>query len=57
VFHEVGMPGKFVVFAMFEDKDSAIGQQLMIENKVGDSRQFLQCVWRIGKDKVELLMA
>lgn len=46
-----------VVLAVFEDKDAAVGQKAFIKDKLGYLGQFLQRVWRVGKDEVELLAA
>ena len=44
-----------MVFAVFEDKDAIRLQQVFLEDERRDGRQFLQCIGRVGKDKVELL--
>ena len=49
------MVGEIVVFAVFKDEDAAVFQQLPADDEVGNLGQFLQCVWRVGKDEVILL--
>lgn len=46
-----------MVFAMFEDEDAFWFEESFLKDQVRDGRQFLQGVWRIGKDKVKLLLA
>ena len=41
---------------MLKDKDAILLQQVFLENQVGNLGQFFQSVWRVGKDKVELLL-
>ena len=40
-----------------EDKDASFVKIVAIQNEVWNLRQLLQSVWRIGKDKVKLLLA
>ena len=42
--------------AMLQDQQSLLTQQTMVEDDVGNVREVLQLVGRIGKDDVELLM-
>ena len=46
-----------MVFAVLKDEDAVVLQQLTFEDKVGEGRQFFQCVRRVCKDEVELLLA
>ena len=57
VLNEPGMGGEVVVLAVLEDEDAFGGEEFLLEDKVGYLRQFLQCVWRVGKDEVKLLPA
>lgn len=41
--------------AVLKDKDTIVGQQSMLEDKGRNCGEFLQGVWRIGKDKIKLL--
>ena len=51
------MGGEVVVFAVLEDKKTAGPEQPVTEQQVGNQRQLLQRVGRVGKDEVELLPA
>ena len=51
------MVGEVVVLAVFEDEDASLVEQVAFEDEPGDLGQFLECIRRIGKDEVELLMA
>lgn len=51
------MLGEIIVFAMLKDKDAVVLQQVLLENQIGNLRQFFQSVWRVCKDKVKLLSA
>ena len=55
VFQEVGVLGEIVVLAVFEDEDAVGFEQSALDNEIGKGRNFLQGVWWIGKDEVELL--
>ena len=57
MLHEVGMLREVVVLAVLEDEDAVLLQESLFENKVGNGGQFLQGVWRVGKDEVELQFA
>ena len=46
-----------VVLAVLEDKQATRRQHVLGKYKLGDGGQIGQSVWRIGKDKVELLLA
>ena len=48
---------KIVLLTMLEHQDTAILQQVLLENQSRDGGQFLECVRGIGKNKVELLFA
>ena len=39
---------------MLKHQQSAFFQHTLVKNHFRDFGQFLQCVWRIGKNKVEL---
>lgn len=51
------MLGEIIVFAMLKDEDASFVEIVAIQNEVWNLRQLLQSVWRIGKDKVKLLLA
>lgn len=53
----MGMLGEIIVFAMLKDKDTVVLQQVLLENQIGNLRQFFQGIWRVCKDKVKLLSA
>ena len=55
VVNDVGMVFERMVFAMFKDEDAFGLQQLPIEDEVGQRREFLQRIGRVGKDDVKLL--
>lgn len=57
VLNEAGVLGEVVVFAMLKDEDSVLGKDILLEDEVGDGGKFTKCVWRVGKDEVELLLA
>lgn len=57
VLHEVGMLGEVVVLAVLKHKDAVGLQKTLLHDKVGNLRQLLQGVGRVGKDKVILLPA
>lgn len=57
VLYEAGVLGEVVVFAMLKDEDSVLGKEVLLEDEVGDGGKFTQCVWRVGKNEVELLLA
>ena len=42
---------------MLKDEDASFVEIVAIQNEVWNLRQLLQSVWRIGKDKVKLLLA
>ena len=46
-----------MILAMLEDKDALWLQQSFLEDEAWDRGELFQCVWWIGKDKVELLFA
>ena len=51
------MIGEIVVLAMFENEDAFFVEKIAIEYEVWNLGELLQCVWRIGKDEIELLLA
>lgn len=57
MLYEMRVIGEIMVFAVFKDKDAILLQQILLKDNIWDSRQILQGIRRIGKDKVELLMA
>ena len=57
VLYEARVLGEVVVFAMLKDEDSVLGKEILLEDEVGDGGKFTKCVWRVGKDEVELLLA
>ena len=46
-----------MVFAVLKDKETFFLEQILLKDQVGNRRQFLQGVWRVGEDKIELLFA
>lgn len=54
---EMRMGGEVVILAMLEDEDAIRGEDALVEDKVGDLRQLLESIGRIGKDEVKLLSA
>ena len=46
-----------MVLAMLHDKQTSLTQQITLKNHIGQLRYFLQDIWRIGKDKIELFPA
>ena len=57
MLNEPGMGGEVVLLAVLEDEDAFGSEDFLLENEVGNLRQFLQCVGRVGKDEVKLLTA
>ena len=57
MFLEMFVRAEVVVLAVLEDEDTILGQQLVLEDEVGNLRKFLQCIRWVGKDQIELLMA
>lgn len=57
VIQEPGVVGEVVVLAMLENEDAVLVQEISAQDQVGNLRQFLQSVRRVGKDEVELLVA
>ena len=57
LFHEAGMIGEIVVLAMLQYQEAIFAQEVSFQNHVGQFGYFLQDVWGIGKDKVELFSA
>lgn len=57
MFQKSWMLGEIIVFAMLKDEDASFVEIVAIQNEVWNLRQLLQSVWRIGKDKVKLLLA
>jgi hypothetical protein len=53
VLNEVRMFGEGVIFAMFENENSAFAQTIFCKNAVGNSGDFWHLVRRIGKNQVE----
>ena len=51
------MVGEIVVLAMLENEDALFVEKVAIEYEVWNLGELLQCVWRIGKDEIELLFA
>ena len=56
MLHKMGVGGEIVFLAVLKDKDAIVGQQPMLEDKGRDRGEFLQGVWRVGKDKIKLLL-
>ena len=54
---ETGMSREVILLSMLENEDSSLLKQILRKHKVGNLGQTFQRVWRIGKDKVELLSA
>ena len=57
MLHESGMSGEIIILAMFEDENAFGSKDVLLEDEVGNLRKFLECVGRVGKDKVKLLAA
>ena len=57
MLQESWMVGKIVVLAMFENEDALFVEKIAIQYEVWNLGELLQCVWRIGKDEIELLLA
>lgn len=57
LFHEAGMIGEIVVLAMLQYQEAIFAQEVSFQNHVGQFGYFLQDVWGVGKDKVELFSA
>ncbi len=57
MLQESWMVGEIVVLAMFENEDALFVEKIAIEYEVWNLGELLQCVWRIGKDEIELLLA
>ena len=57
MLQESWMVGEIVVLAMLENEDALFVEKIAIEYEVWDLGELLQCVWRIGKDEIELLLA
>ena len=57
VSHEIGMLLKAVVFAMLEDEYSVFAEQVAFQDEVGYASEFLERVWRVGKDQVVTAVA
>ena len=57
MLQESWMVGKIVVLAMFENEDALFVEKIAIQYEVWNLGELLQCVWRIGKDEIELFMA
>ena len=51
------MVGEIVVLAMLENEDALFVEKIAIEYEVWNLGELLQCVWRIGKDEIKLLLA
>ena len=41
---------------MFEYEDAVVGQEVFLKDRIGQLRQRLMGVWRVGEDDVELLV-
>ena len=57
MLHKSGMSGEVIILAMLEDENAFGSKDVLLEDEVGNLRQFLECVGRVGKDKVKLLAA
>ena len=57
MLQESRMVGEIVVLAMLENEDALFVEKIAIEYEVWNLGELLQCVWRIGKDEIELLLA
>ena len=55
--HKAGMVGEVIVLAMLKDENAFGSEDVLLEYNVGYLRQFLESVWRVGKDEVKLLPA
>ena len=57
MLHESGMSGEIIILAMLKDENAFGSEDVLMEYEVGNLRKFLECVGRVGKDKVKLLAA
>ena len=57
MLYEMRIGREIVILAMLENKDAFRLQEVALEDETGDCREFSQSVWRIGEDKVKLLLA
>jgi hypothetical protein len=57
MLQESRMVGEIVVLAMLENEDALFVEKVAIEYEVWNLGKLLQCVWWIGKDEIELLLA
>ena len=57
VLKEVRMVGEIVVLGVLQDKESVLSQKVVLEDEVGQQRQFVECVGWVGVDEVELRLA
>lgn len=53
MFDEVRVFGERVIFAMFENENSAFAQTIFCKNAIGNGGDFGYLVRRIGKNQVE----
>ena len=54
---ETGLSREVILLSMLENEDSSLLKQVFGKHEVGNLGQTFQRVWRVGKDKVELLSA
>lgn len=57
MLYEMRIGREIVILAMLENEDAFRLQEVALEDETGDCREFSQSVWRIGEDKVKLLLA
>ena len=57
LLYEVRMLLETVVRGVLQHKPTALGQQFVRENQIGQGGQLVQCIRRVGEDEVKLLPA
>ena len=57
MLYKVGIAAEVVVLAVLKHQYAVVLQQAFLKYQSRYRWQFLQCVWWVGKDKVELLFA
>ena len=57
MLHEIRMFRKVIVLSVFKYQYTIRLQQLILQNQIRYLRQSLQCIRRVCKDKIKLLMA
>jgi len=55
VLHKITVSAEVIVLSVFKNEHSTLGKQSLAENEIGDLRQFLKRIRRVGKDEIKLL--